>query len=638
LSGELSEKNNAPSAGLGPQEWLDAIPQPALLIEGGVAVIANDSALNLLGDPIGKQPSEWNPAFDATDYGANSGKGLENKTTIDGKEFIVRISPLGASPELQLWIFQPADEPVETASERERRLEKAVEIRTRMLKLAEDKYRHLFEKSSFGIVQLDPNGDWITTNPMFLEITGRAEDELPGLKFENLVHPKDKKSFKKKLKEWLAGGGKELYRCRIVRPGGASRHIVIWTQRLENEGLTVGLQLSMVDVTEETRQRLAAEAEKDHIRESLENIMRSMLEALVVVEPNGRIAQVNEAALKMLGWEEEELMGKPVGMLFAKGAENIAEETKKFAKLLKASIAKEVEVAWRRRDGSIVPVSFSASIMRDAKGKLAGIVAVARDQSENRLRRKFEEANKELEQALKELKVVDAAKDDLISMVGHELRGPLAGIRGFAEFLLEKTIGENERVGFAEKIVKEVDRLTRMVNDILDLAKMELGKMRYYMEPALMNDIAADCIERAQPVAGARDISFTTSFEECPPLVMDVDRLCQVIDNLLSNAIKFSPEGDEIEIVVSDHKHFVKVTVRDHGVGIPDNEKDAVFDKFEQTPDGRRAMVGTGLGMPISRSIIEDGHRGRIWFNSEGEGKGTTFFFTIPKNLKPTSL
>jgi len=637
LTKRSSNNSGTDIIALQPSDWLEAIPEACFLAENrGAIIMANRQALSMLGSITGKSLDKLGISLESPVPDNIKGKEWETKATFSGKELKILFKSLGRS-NLLLCFIKPAHADSGAETELEKQLKKTVDIHTRLLKMTEEKYRDLFESSSFGIVQIDPNGDWITFNPTFTETTGRDESALTNTKLIDIFHPEDKEALQKKLADWLAAENKDLFRCRLVRPDGSMRHLVIWAKRLETGGAITGLHLSIMDTTEETNCRLAAEAEKNQIRESLENIIRSMLEALVVVEPDGRIMRVNRALVDLLGWQEEELIGKPLGKLFAGADEDIAQETRKFARLLKASTVQEVEMLWRRPDGSNVPVSFNASIMRNPAGRLVGIVGLARDLRENRLRQKVEDTNKQLERALAELKTLDAAKNGLISMVGHELRGPLASIRGFSELMQDQRISNEERIEFAAKIVSEIDRLTRLVNDILDLAKLEAGKLRYRMEPSLIREVINNCINRAGPVANERKVTFKTTFEDCPPIVMDVDRMIQVVDNLLSNAIKFSNEGGEIEIVATDHKHFIKVAVRDHGAGIPEDHKEAVFNKFEQTPQGRRARVGTGLGMPISKLIVEEGHRGRIWFESEGVGKGTTFFFTIPKNLEPTA-
>ena len=242
MSGELSEKNNAPSAGLGPQEWLDAIPQPALLIEGGVAVIANDSALNLLGDPIGKQPSEWNPAFDATDYGANSGKGLENKTTIDGKEFIriVRrrykgnLPPIIALSDVLVEQFDSIEKigadfliakgPIESMRKEIGSLLEAIQDksfpsnmsdaitdtskffpRQVTLELMESLnfQKAVTESLGIGVIVVDKDAKIINSNPAACRLLGLISEDLTNRPVTSLFEVDDKKSVVRALKEVL---------------------------------------------------------------------------------------------------------------------------------------------------------------------------------------------------------------------------------------------------------------------------------------------------------------------------------------------------------------------------------------------------------------------------------------------------
>lgn len=636
MPGEINDIKRAFVNAVNPQIWVEAFSDPAVVISGkGVGLFANKAADILLVDPVGVSSNDWKITTDVSLESIISSGFNECNAQCGDNRYIVRIKNLDDNGEFYLVSFQPVLEPAPAEIDPNKKLKKAVEIRTRLLKIAEEKYKKFYEESRMGIVQLDPNFDWISANPAFLDIVGVEKNTLPDDKFEDIVSFADRSEFLEAMSSWLRGEKKD-FRSKLIRSDGAFRHAAIWAQTMDLGESSTGLQLCVMDITESEVARIAAESEKKQALESLESILRSMFEAMIVVDSNGRISQVNKAMIDLLGWMDEELIGKPVGVIIAGQGLDIAERTRDFMMMVRKSIGREVEAAWRAADGAIIPVGFTASIMRDTKGKLTGILGIGRDQRENRLRKQLEDTNKKLEAAFEELKSLDNAKDELVSMVGHELRTPLTSIRGFAELLCMPGISEEKRGSYANIVVSEIDRLARMLTDILDLEKIKAGKLHFNMEQSFIDKILADCADRAKFVAEKKNIRIKTAFETAQPLVFDVDRITQVVDNLLSNAIKFSFEKDEINLRLTDHKHFVKVAVQDYGVGVPVESKNAVFEKFEQTPEGRKRRSGTGLGMPIAKSIIENGHRGSMWFESEGKDKGATFYFTIPKISHPT--
>jgi signal transduction histidine kinase len=236
------------------------------------------------------------------------------------------------------------------------------------------------------------------------------------------------------------------------------------------------------------------------------------------------------------------------------------------------------------------------------------------------------------------LREIDAMKDDLLSLVSHELRTPLASIMAYAEALLMEGMvdTEAERREYLEVIRTEGDRLGRLINDVLDLTKMQAGKMDYSFAEQDIRDVVRHAISVEQKLAEKKKVSL--SFEpaaEMPAVRLDRDRIIQVVCNLLSNAIKYTDEGGSVGVYAEPAtdgdrgQKQVEVRVKDTGLGIPPEQVHKVWSRFEQVENVRHHTGGTGLGMPICRQIIEEGHGGKIWLESE-VGKGTTVFFRLP--------
>jgi len=247
--------------------------------------------------------------------------------------------------------------------------------------------------------------------------------------------------------------------------------------------------------------------------------------------------------------------------------------------------------------------------------------------------RDLERSLTELQTAYGKLKDLDRLKSDFISTVSHELRTPITSIKAFVDILgLKKNLTDERRKRILATISAESDRLARLISDLLDLSRIESGVMQWRDQDTDINAVVREAIAGILPLAQNRRIVIEDrSPEGLPAVVVDRDRLMQVIMNLLSNAIKFTPAEGTI-IVESGRQAFpagVSVSVRDTGRGIPVSELNRIFEKFHRAGDAATgAMEGTGLGLAICRQIVEH-YGGRIWASSS-EGRGSVFTFFIP--------
>lgn len=232
-----------------------------------------------------------------------------------------------------------------------------------------------------------------------------------------------------------------------------------------------------------------------------------------------------------------------------------------------------------------------------------------------------------------ERKQMEIMKNEFISTVNHELRSPLTSIQGSLGLLKLKLKDKLDAKGqhLLELSYDNCKRLTHLVNDILDMEKIAAGKMEYAIETVEMNSLVRDIIERHQSYADKHHVSFNFLPETKNVFgKVDPNRFNQALVNLISNACKFSPEGQEVFIrVVLESTNQIRVSVQDHGPGIPKAFRGKIFEKFAQADSSStRARSGTGLGLNITKSIIE-AFGGTVSFDTE-EGKGTTFHFLLP--------
>jgi signal transduction histidine kinase len=243
---------------------------------------------------------------------------------------------------------------------------------------------------------------------------------------------------------------------------------------------------------------------------------------------------------------------------------------------------------------------------------------------------------RERERALMQrLREADRTKSEFVSMLAHELSGPMTTIQGFGQSLSKDWDGVDaaKRTHILDILTKEIERLGRLVNDLLDVSRMEAGTLRYDFEPTPLREIVDNILTVHTSLQARQHLVMIEVPEALPPVQADKDRLRQVLLNLLTNATRYSPEGTTISIdaelmEVEPDEAYVKVGVHDEGIGIAPDDLDRVFSKFSMLPKPAWAKKGTGLGLFITKSIIE-AHGGYLWVDSE-PGRGSHFYFTLP--------
>lgn len=233
-------------------------------------------------------------------------------------------------------------------------------------------------------------------------------------------------------------------------------------------------------------------------------------------------------------------------------------------------------------------------------------------------------------QLMHQLREADRTKTEFVSMLAHELRGPMTTVMGFGYTLRDQgeSLPEQKRKDVLGIIVRETERLARMVNDLLDVSRMESGVLSYESEPIALDELIENIIH-VHASLRARHVVDIDIDNDLPKVLADRDRISQVLINLLTNATRYSPEGSAIRLEARrEDEGVVRVSVSDEGIGIPERDRDRIFEKFAMLPKPGWVKKGTGLGLFITKGII-DAHRGRLWVDSE-LGHGSTFNFTLP--------
>ncbi len=273
----------------------------------------------------------------------------------------------------------------------------------------------------------------------------------------------------------------------------------------------------------------------------------------------------------------------------------------------------------------------------ELKASVAGAIHYFDIVAENR--RLFEETkikNEELNLANCKLKALYDIQKEFSSTLSHELRTPLASIKAAIDIVISGTVGEPtpQQKDFLSRAKSNVDRLNRLINDILDLAHMESGHLTLNRKPADINTIIQSVAQIQEPVAGARGLYLKTSLGPNMPLLsLDQDKIIQVLNNLINNALKFTETGGiTVSSLMNTEKHQVEVRVQDTGYGIKEEDLVKLFQKFQQLGESHQRQAGTGLGLAICKEIIRQ-HEGRVGVESK-IGHGSCFYFILPVEQK----
>jgi len=484
------------------------------------------------------------------------------------------------------------------------------------LKETEEKFRLIANNTNDLIAIFNKNFEHIFINEnAYYSVLGYKKEEVIGKKTRDFAHPIDLKLVSNAMKKGLFNG-ELLEQFRIKRKDGH----YIWVETkgrflIEDKKIKGAIMISR-DITD----RKNIEKKIQESESKYRTLFESSTDAMYSTDMEGHFIEFNEAFLKMLGYLGEELLTLNVRRITPSKWYKIEDDI--LFTHLAVGESKIYEKEYVQKDGSILPVSIRFWILNDEQGDPYRIWAIVRDITEN----------KQMEQKLKEL---NKMKSEFLRRASHELKTPLVSIKGFTDLIL--TIYSEELNPKIISNLKEIDkgcvRLQAIINNLLHTSKLEFPDLKPKLEREDLSFLIKYCVENLHPLAAKREHSINVEIPDSIITKFEKEEIHEVISNLLINAIKYTPKKGRIDIRTEMLEDFVIVSIKDNGIGFTEDEKAKLFQQFGKIERYGKELDlgidGTGLGLYLSKKIVES-HGGKIWMESEGKNKGSTFYFSLP--------
>jgi PAS domain S-box-containing protein len=486
-------------------------------------------------------------------------------------------------------------------------------------------FRKIFELAAVGMAQVGLDGKFLYLNKRFCDLLGYSLDELQQFKFQDVTHPEDLQNNLAMLRQILQGQVDSYYlEKRYIRKDGGIAWVSLKVSVARQADGAPQYLVAVVESIDKLKLAEAAISERKAAENALKNsqlhlaaLFEQSAAGVCETDMAGRITAVNDRYCKILGRTREELIGEKRQNFTH--PDDIPKSQQLFEALLATKEPYEIEKRYVRPDGSFVWVKTAVNLIRQEDGtRQTSVLAVVLDITK-------------LKQIEEKLVKTDRRKDEFLATLAHELRNPLAPIRTGLE-LLRLSQDRPEAIARVRDVMeRQVVHLVRLIDDLLDVARINTGKIELKKERVELKTIVSSAVETNLPAieTARHDLVVNIPAE---PIMLNADptRLSQILSNLLNNATKYTRAGGRIEIAARRAGREVEISVSDNGTGIPRESLTAVFDMFTQIRrNALSAQSGLGIGLSIVRRLVNM-HGGTIEASSEGIGKGSTFTIRLP--------
>jgi len=489
-------------------------------------------------------------------------------------------------------------------------------------KLVEAKFRDMLEHTPDAMLIVNVTGHIVLLNAQAEELFRRPRRDLIGRPVERLMperyreqHRTHRASFHDNPRTRTMGAGLELF---AVRGDGTEFPAEVSLSPVETEEGRM-VMCAVRDLTERRRARQRAER-------MFRDLLESAPDAMVIVDETGRIVLVNSQTVALFGWQREELLGEPVETLIPHRfrGQHPGHRAGFFAQPKVRQMGAGLDLFGLRKNNTEFPVEISLSPIQTEDGLL--VASAIRDATERR----------RAEQLLQE---ANRLKSEFLANMSHELRTPLNGILGFSELLVDQRAGalNDKQREYLTDIHECGKHLLQLINDVLDLSKVEAGRMELWPETFSPSTAVSAVCALVGPIARKKRIRLTPAPDmSVTPVTLDLQKFKQILFNLLSNAVKFTDPGGQVDVLLEEQDASqLCLKVRDNGIGIAPGDMSRLFEAFRQLDGGpSRQYGGTGLGLALTRRLVEL-HGGTVHVDSV-QGEGSTFTVVLPRRVAAT--
>jgi len=503
-------------------------------------------------------------------------------------------------------------------------------------------FSQMFEQSTTSTCLYNPEGTIVKVNSEFCSMFGVEEEVITNGQYNILkdqaaieagIIPLVKEIFdEQKTNKWEFSFDVEMSSKSTETPTSKGGHILLEVfgyPILDSKGHLEHVALQHYDITERKRAEEARQLSETNLKraQSLSKI------GSWYYDQHNDTQVWSDECFKIFGYKKddypENIVPESIALsIYANPEETIKLETS----LIEKHDTYDYEYNTVPINGKVKSIHTFCEVERDNEGNIYKIFGTDHDITERK------QLEKQLIQAREQAEFANEVKSDFLSNISHELRTPMQGILGYSSLAIEKIdrLKKDKLLDYLFEIKVSGQRLMLLLNDILDLSKLESGMMEYKLIRVKMLEIMSIVINEFMVPAQKKEIPININKSEFnKTVIIDKDKMVQVFRNLIDNAIKFSNPNSEIQITIIKESDNFKISVIDQGIGIPEDELESVFDKFIQSSNTKTGAGGTGLGLAICKEIVE-GHNGKIWAENNPEG-GATFSFILPYEQKVTT-